>query len=57
MGNTHSQSDDNILTPPPNYTTPKFPSLYDPGNEFASSETAESSGEVYYLYYSAGMLG
>lgn len=52
MGNSHSQSDDNILTPPPNYTTPKFPSLYDPTNEFASGDNAESVGGVYYLYYS-----
>ncbi|KAG8985039.1 hypothetical protein FRB90_004975, partial [Tulasnella sp. 427] len=52
MGNIHSQSDDNILTPPPNYTTPKFPSLYDPTNELASGDNAESLPGVYYLYYS-----
>lgn len=52
MGNVVSQTDDNILTPPPNYTTPVFPSLYNPANELASGDR-EGDG-VYYLYYSTG---
>lgn len=58
MGNTLSGSSDNILTPPDNYTTPSFPSLYNPAREF-SPGTDQNAGDVpgvYYLYYSIGIL-
>lgn len=54
MGNSLSSSDDNILTPPPNYTTPSFPSLYDPALELGSGNDGAPIPGVSYLYYSIG---
>jgi len=46
---------DTILSPPDNYTTPSFPSLYNPHAEFFRGADTNSSTIIpgtYYLYYS-----
>ncbi|KAF9508130.1 hypothetical protein BS47DRAFT_1488499 [Hydnum rufescens UP504] len=46
MGHAASRTQDSVLSPPPGYVTPSFPSLHNPALEFHRREEAQ------YLFYS-----